>query len=329
MADFNDILGANSIKEHLTNAIAMDKVSHAYIFNGEEGLGKLLVAKVFAKMLQCEAEENKPCNSCHSCIQAESGNQPDIIYVSHEKPNSIGVDDVRIGLVQDIAIKPYSSRYKVYIIDEAEKMTVQAQNAILKTIEEPPEYGVIIFITANADAFLPTILSRCVMLNFKPVRDEEVAKFVQRKCMVPDYQAKICAAFAQGIPGRAVRLAENGSFEELREKIIRLVKELKNMDIADLSAWIKELSQMGIDDNDFFDILAVWFRDVLLFKASNDPNALIFKESLNDIKKTAQSSSYEGIEIILNSLDKAKQRLKANVNRDLTMELLLLTIKEN
>ena len=134
MAEFKDILGHEGIIAHLQNAVSMDKISHSYIMSGEDGLGKNMLADAFAKTLQCEEGGITPCGKCRSCIQAESGNQPDIIHVTQEKPNSIGVDDVREQLVDDIVIKPYSSKYKIYIIDEAEKLTVQAQNAILKTI---------------------------------------------------------------------------------------------------------------------------------------------------------------------------------------------------
>lgn len=127
MAEFKDILGHEGIIAHLQNAVSMDKISHSYIMSGEDGLGKNMLADAFAKTLQCEEGGITPCGKCRSCIQAESGNQPDIIHVTHEKPNSIGVDDVREQLVDDIVIKPYSSKYKIYIIDEAEKLTVQAQ----------------------------------------------------------------------------------------------------------------------------------------------------------------------------------------------------------
>ena len=116
----------------------------------------------------------EPCMECHSCKQAMTKNQPDIIYVRHEKPNTISVDDIRTQVNNDIVIKPYSSRYKIYIIDEAEKMNEQAQNALLKTIEEPPAYAILILLTTNAAAFLPTILSRCVTLNIKAVPDEKI-----------------------------------------------------------------------------------------------------------------------------------------------------------
>ena len=185
MAKFQDIIGQEQIKEHLQSAISAKKISHAYIINGEKSSGKEFIAKVFAMALQCEKGDVEPCQECHSCKQALSDNQPDIIKVTHEKPNSISVDDIRAQINNDVAIKPYSSPYKVYIMNEAEKMTVQAQNAILKTLEEPPEYAVIILLTTNVNSLLPTILSRCVVLNMKPVADEKVRKYLMEQLEVP------------------------------------------------------------------------------------------------------------------------------------------------
>lgn len=329
MADFKDILGHEGIIEHLQNAIAMNRVSHSYIFNGEDGLGKMMLAKAFAKTLQCEAGESTPCGQCRSCIQADTGNQPDIIYLTHEKPASIGVDDVRTQLVDDIVIRPYSSRYKVYIIDEAEKLTTQAQNAILKTIEEPPAYAVIIFLTSNAGIFLPTILSRCVMLNLKPVKSQLIIEYLMKNCQVPEYQAELCAAFAQGRPGRAVKLAASPDFEDIKNDIIKLLKGIHNIELTELVAAIKQINGYDISVDDCLDIMTLWYRDILLFKVSRDPNALIFGDEVADIRKVAGKSSYEGLETIMEAFDKAKARLHANVNFDMTMELLLLTIKEN
>ena len=141
MASFKDIIGQEQLVEHFQNAIKTGKVAHAYIINGERSSGKEFVAKVFATALQCESEGEKPCGECHSCKQALTQNQPDIIHVLHEKPNTIGVEDIRNKINNDIGIKPYSSPYKIYIMNEGEKMTVQAQNALLKTLEEPPAYG--------------------------------------------------------------------------------------------------------------------------------------------------------------------------------------------
>lgn len=133
---------------------------------------------------------------CHSCKQVLGGNHPDLIYVTHSKPGSIGVDDIREQINDTIMIRPYSSYYKIYIVDEAEKMTVQAQNALLKTMEEPPSYAVIILITTNQEEFLPTILSRCVQLKLKPLKDFTVKSYLTEHLDIPEKEAEICAAFA-------------------------------------------------------------------------------------------------------------------------------------
>lgn len=329
MSGFENIIGHEQIINHLKSAMKLNKISHAYIFNGEKGSGKKMLANAFAKMLECEGEGEKPCGRCRSCKQAESGNHPDIIRVIHEKPNTIGIEDIREQLIGDIQIKPYQSKYKVYIVPDAEKMTVQAQNALLKTIEEPPAYAVILFLTANASAFLPTILSRCVVLNMKPVPDEEVRKYLMEHVEVPDYQADVCVAFAQGNIGKAVKLAASDSFNEIKLAALHLVKNIPNMDISDITAVVKAITEFKVDIQDYLDLLAVWYRDVLYFKATSDVNGLIFKEQVTYIKEQTNNGSYEGMEQILLGLARAKERLNANVNFDLTMELLFLTIKEN
>ena len=329
MAVFADIIGQEQIKEHLQNALSMKKVSHAYIINGEWGSGKEFIAKIFAAALQCEKQGIDPCGECHSCKQARSGNQPDIIYISHEKPNTIGVEDIRLQINQDVGIKPYSSPRKVYIINEGEKMTPQAQNALLKTLEEPPEYAVILILTTNVDALLPTVLSRCIVLHMKPVQDAKVKKFLMEELQVPDYKANICVAFARGNIGKAKLLASSEEFEKVKEEAISLVKYINDMEINEIVKAIKKISEYKFEINDYLDILSVWYRDVLLFKATKDANSLVFKDEIQYIRRTADRSTYEGIEKIVNALQQAKRRLDANVNFDLTMELLLLTIQEN
>ena len=329
MAGFKDIIGHEQIIEHLQNAITMDKVSHAYILNGPDKAGKKMIAEAFAMTLQCEKKENNPCLECHSCKQAINHNQPDIIYVQHEKPNTLSVDDIRDQVNRDIDVKPYASRYKIYIIDEAEKMNVQAQNALLKTIEEPPAYAIILLLTSNADAFLPTIRSRCVTLNLKVVPDKMIKKYLMEQRGVPDYQADVCVAFAQGNVGKAIALASSEDFNELKASAVQLMKRIKDIDLYELTEAVKQISEYKLQINDYFDIMMIWYRDILLYKATLDVNGLIFKDEVYDIKKQASKSSYNGIETILEALEKAKLRLNANVNFDLVMELLLLTIKEN
>lgn len=329
MARFQDIVGQEQIKEHLQSALRTKKISHAYIINGEKASGKEFIAKIFAMALQCEKGGDEPCHECHSCKQALSGNQPDIIFVSHEKPNTIGVDDIRGQLNNDVTIKPYSSPYKVYIINEAEKMTVQAQNAILKTLEEPPGYAVIFLLTTNVNSLLQTILSRCVVLNMKPASDQLIKKFLMEEMQIPDYKAEVCVAFARGNVGKARMLASSEEFDNVKAEALSLLKYIHDMELQEIVAAIKKITEYKLEINDYLDICSIWYRDVLLFKATNDVNHLVFREEIQALRKVAGRSSYEGIESVIVALEKAKTRLNANVNFDLTMELLMLEIKEN
>ena len=329
MAGFQDILGHEQIIEHLQNAIKTDKVSHAYILDGPYMSGKKMIADAFSMTLECEKKGTEPCMECHSCKQALGKNQPDIIYLQHEKPNTISVDDIRSQINNDIGVKPYSSPYKVYIVDEAEKMNVQAQNALLKTIEEPPAYAVILLLTNNAEIFLPTILSRCVRLSLKAVPDEKIKAYLMKNYEVPDYKADVCVAFAQGNVGKAIELAESEDFNEIKNSALQLIKRLDDIELYEMTEAVKQISNYKLKINDYFDLIMIWYRDVLLYKATADVNKLIFKEEVYEIKKEASRSSYGGIENILEALEKAKIRLNANVNFDLVIELLLLTIKEN
>ncbi len=329
MSRFKDVVGHGDIIQYIKNAVAQKKVSHAYILNGERGSGKKLLAHLFAMTLQCESGQSEPCGKCRSCKQTDGGNQPDIITITHEKPGSISVEDIRQQINADIMIKPYAGPYKVYIVPGADTMTVQAQNALLKTIEEPPEYAVIFLLTENADSLLPTIRSRCVMLKLRNVKQTLIKKYLMEQRQVPDYQAAVCAAFAQGNIGRAIMLASSEHFAEIKDGAIQLMKYIGEMELHEIVAAIKEINKYKLEVTDYLDIITIWYRDVLLYKATKDVSNVIFSDQLKYIKEKAAKSSYEGIETILEAIEKAKMRLKANVNFDLVMELLLLTIKEN
>lgn len=329
MSGFKDVVGHKDIIRYIKNAVSQDKVSHAYILNGERGSGKKLLANLFAQTLQCEEGKEEPCYHCHSCRQAVSGNHPDIIRVTHEKPGSISVDDIRKQINEDIQIKPYSGKYKIYIMADADLMTVQAQNALLKTIEELPSYAVIFLLTENADSLLPTICSRCVMLKLRNIKDQLVKKYLMEQLQIPDYKAELCTAFAQGNIGRAIMLASSDHFNEIRDEAVQLLKYIDTMELPELMDAVKRITVYKIEITDYLDILMIWYRDVLIYKATKNIDRVIFGEELEFIRERAKKSSYEGIETILKALEKAKERLKANVNFELVMELLLLTIKEN
>lgn len=328
MKDFGSIVGHEQIISHMKNSILQDKVSHAYVLVGEAGAGKKTLADIYAMTLQCEKGGAVPCKICDPCKKANSKNHPDIIYVEHEKSNSIGVDEIRAQVVDDVGIRPYSGRYKIYIISDADKMTTQAQNAILKTIEEPPDYAVFLLLTTNVDALLPTIRSRCVRLDVRPVSDALVKQYLVENMHVPEHEAGAGAAFAQGNIGRAEKAAGDAYFDEMAQKVLYILKYAPKMEIHEWVEALKKISDGKQDIYDQLDIIQVWFRDVLMFKATREVDNLVFKQEINFIKEQASERSYEGIENIISAADKAKVRLQANVNFDLAMELLFLTIRE-
>lgn len=328
MAFYRDIIGQEALKEHLVNATALNKVSHAYIINGEKESGKELIARVFSMALQCETKADEPCQVCKSCKQALHDNHPDIRFVTHEKPNIISVDEIREQINRDVEIKPYQGPKKIYIVPDAEKMTVQAQNALLKTLEEPPAYVVILLLATSIDGLLPTILSRCVTLTIKPLSDSVIKDYLMKTVHVPDYKAQVCAAFARGNLGKAILLATNEEFDEMKNEVLHVIKTVKDMELNQMVSAVKHINEYQLDVTDYLDILLVWYRDVLLFKATQDVNQLIFQEDIQTIRNDADHYSYEGLGEIVAAIETACNRIKANVNQDLAIELLFMILKE-
>lgn len=328
MLAFQEILGHDTIKQHFQKAIEQHKVSHAYILSGEAGMGRKSLAHAFALTLLCEKGGSQPCMNCHACKQVLSGNHPDLIHVTHEKPSSIGVDDIREQINDTIMIRPYSSYYKVYIVDEAEKMTVQAQNALLKTIEEPPSYAVIILLTTNEELFLPTILSRCVQLKLKPLKDSVIQKYLTETLGVSENEAQLYTAFARGNLGKAIKLSNSEEFKDMYDKLLQMLRNIKSLDISQLLNYSRELKE-EMDIYECLDFMQVWYRDALMFKVTNDPNLLIFKDEYSIISEMSRQTGYDGFENILQAIEKARIRLEANVNMELAMELMFLVMKEN
>ena len=325
---FQDIIGQEHMTGHLQNAIRMGKVSHAYIIQGEAGSGKKLLADVFATTLQCEEGGIEPCGHCQSCKQAVSGNHPDIRRVTHEKA-SISVDDIRLQLNNDILVKPYSRPYKVYIIDEAEKMTEQAQNAMLKTIEEPPEYAIILLLTVNAKLLLPTILSRCILLNVRPVARGQITRLLTEQYGIASFMADVAADFADGVPGKAIAYAQSGEFVELKDEVIKLLRRLDSTPAEELYKKVKEWAGRKTELTDILALMNLWFRDVLVMKSTKGGGRPVFREEERELTGLAERMGYAGIENCINAIEVTRQRMSANVNLEVSLEMLLYTMKEN
>ena len=265
------------------------------------------------------------CGRCLSCIQAQSGNQPDIITVSHEKPNSIGVGEIR-RMRADLQIKPYSNARKVYIVPDAEKLTIPAQNALLKTLEEPPEYAVIILIANGLSAFLPTILSRCVVLQTRAVEEAQIARFLQREKELPEDQAMILARFAGGNPGQALLLTDDKEFLELRDKTVDFLAHLSRADAVRISEFASDIDAGRRDE--VLSFVLMWFRDVLLYHSTQNSENLIFQEDIQYIIEAAGMLGYERLGRILDEIDVASRRLRSNVAADSVFEIMFLKIRQ-
>ena len=305
----------------------MNKVSHAYLFGGESGSGKKMMASLFAMTLQCEKHGVEPCMECPSCKKAQSQNHPDIIYVKHEKPNTISIDEIREQLINDVMIKPYSSPYKIYIIDEAQKLTLQAQNALLKTIEEPEGPVTFILVTSARSALLDTILSRCMPMAFGMLTPQEM-KPVLLDRGVPEQEAAELAALSDGSPGRALMLHEHEGLH-LRGEVLEFLTQLPSFDME--RVW-SLASDMGARDREalreWFLYLNMMLRDLLVL-AEDGGSALLYHADIRaKLLELLPRYPEDIVFALLGELREVQKRLQANVNLRLLMEGFLIRARD-
>ena len=328
---FNKIIGNELIKNQLKSAIRTGSIRHSYMLVGEKGMGKKTIAEAFLLELFCkeEDESKRPCLTCPECKKILSNNHPDVIYITHEKPAAISVDEVREQLIDTIDIRPYEGGYKVYVIPEADKMTLQAQNAILKTLEEPPEYAVILLLVNDDRKLLDTVRSRVIRENLRPLTDKVIKEYLSERLHKSSDMTDICVAFSKGNLGRAIELCESESFTEWYQRIMKILKNLSKMDSTDMHIELSKLLTECPDINEALDLLELWYRDLTMFTVTKDINSLVFKGERKALMNAASLSSYDGIQRIFAAIEKCRQRIAANVSPELALELLLLSMKEN
>ena len=282
-----------------TEAYARGKISHAYIIEGSAESGKERFADSIAAALLCPEKRpgdlllsaSSPCGRCPSCIKAASGNHPDIIHVRHEKPTVLSVDEIREQVVADISIKPYYGPYKIYIIGDAQLMNDRGQNALLKSIEEPAEYGIIFLLTDNADGLLPTIRSRCIRISMESLPREEIMRIL---------------------------LDEDG------ERLLQILETVSSMSAVEINKAAKELE--SFDKYHVFRLLRLWARDLLIYKSSGDEKRLYFADR-QVLKQQAEKASFESLNRIVLAAEQAAERIKMNVKAEAAYESMLLTIR--
>lgn len=292
---FENIIGNTNIKIVLEKSIKQNKLSHSYLFIGTQGIGKKMIATEFAKMILC-LDDNKYCNHCKSCIEFDTNNNPDFVLISPDG-NNIKIEQIR-DIQKRIQEKPIISEKKVYIIDNADLMTTEAQNCLLKTLEEPPEFAVIILIGSNSNTFLPTIKSRCTIMNFNKISDEEMTKYLREKCDVKNIDQNMLYMY-QGSIGKSLELKEK---QEEYRNIENIINNINRYDLIDFINNAEILYKSKEEINDILDYINV----ILLNKAKDE---YLYTNCIQIVENT-------------------KKRLKQNANYDMSIDNMLFNIWE-
>ena len=311
--------------EQLRRSAASGRSSHAYLFLGGAGAGKRLIANTFAKALQCEGEK-RPCDSCKSCHAFNHGNHPDVIYFQPLKNGkTYTIEDVREQLLETVDLKPFQYEKKIYIIEKADTLNIQSQNALLKTLEEPPAHAVFLLLAERAEAFLPTILSRVVVMKIRPLSAETIADYLMQAGHLAE-ESHILSAYAQGRIGQALELVEDEGFREMRQDILGKLEVLPSMSEGDAYRLAKDLEGYK-NDLRFLDIMELWYRDLLTAKSLREEGYLIQRDKKDAIFRAAKEPAALLAKKAA-AVRTARMRLAQNANFRLTMEVMLMDLKE-
>jgi len=301
MHAFSKIIGNENLIRAMQTSVSHNRVGHAYIIDGSAGSGKRLLSLAFAKAILCGRAI--PCDACASCKTLESGNHPDIIFVRPTK-KSLGVDDIREQIVGICHIKPFSSVFRIFIIENAETMTIPAQNALLKTLEDGPKHAIFFLLSKNSGVFLPTVISRCVTYKTQPIAQNVVEEHLAIKGFSRE-TARLGASHGAGSVGRAMAIAADDNFLQLRDDITQIADEMDSADIPTIFASAKAMEAHKDRIGEALDIMALHFRkDVLAC----------------DDDEIAAAQAIKKIRII----EGTRQKLNQNCNFLLAMEVMLL-----
>ncbi|MCX7708860.1 MAG: DNA polymerase III subunit delta' [Clostridia bacterium] len=325
--DFSSIIGQQEVIDSLKNSIESEKVGHAYIFAGPTGIGKKTVARIFASMLLCSnSGVAGSCGECLSCRLAENNSNPDFHEVNPEGA-SIGVDEIR-DVLSNIVVRPMYGKKKVYLIIDAERMTVQAQNSLLKTLEEPPSYGVIILTTSNYGALLETIRSRTIKLSFKKNSPLEIKALLEGRFGNTIKAVDFVTSYADGIIGTALKLAGSEEFIALREKTLELLQKLRRSKLSTVFDQYPFFEENKEDVDVILDIALLFFRDLLAYKNTGDENILINSDKKDIILNNASVYSTDRLIRSVETIENTRKIIKQNANYQLSIEVMLMKLQE-
>ncbi len=323
MGMFEKVIGHEDVKRYFNKVLAIGHVAHSYIFEGIEGVGKKMVAQEVAKYLLCEGEE-KPCGHCKACQLIDAHNHPDIVYI--DKDTKITkVETIRERVVKEMDIKPLGA-YKIIIVNEADTITPQGQNAMLKTIEEPPAYGIILLLTQNIGKLLPTIESRCIHIKFNPLNREQISKYLMQKGITGEQQM-LYAQFSEGSIGVANKLLEDNTFLEQREKSVRYLLDLQKADLMQVYDLVKHITDEKEMIGEVLDFWELWYRDLALYK-STQTQQLYYADYQSTLLDMSSKLTYNKIGTHIDLIRQARSQIAQNIYATFVIEQLLLKLKE-
>ena len=323
---FDEVLGQETAITVLQNALTKNRLSHAYIFTGKEGIGKSRAAFEFAKAVNCLNQQDDACDQCLSCRKANNQNHPDIKNIVPDGA-SIKIDQIR-ALQQEIMYKPYESDKKVYIIHQAEDMTLSAANSLLKTLEEPPSYAIIILLTNNLNKLLSTTVSRCQLLRFRRISYQVIKDNLAKKYDLSPEKSQLVASLADGRYDYACQLIEEEEHLDKREDIIEFLNSFPKLTKVQLFEQVQELLKYKDEIHNLLEIMISWYRDLLLLDL-DQTSQIINADYFSDLEKNLEEYSRSEIEKIINIIEDSNELIKdANVNLRLALEVMLLKVKK-
>lgn len=306
---FENIIGQEFAKKYLINSLRKNKINHAYMFEGIDGIGKKKFAGELAKIL----------------LNTENvDSSPDYISINADG-SSIKIAQIR-KLQTDIIIKPHKE-YKIYIINEAEKMTVEAQNALLKTLEEPPEYAIMILITSNKERLLDTIKSRCEIIKFLPISLLDLKKFLIDKG-IEEQRAQLLSVFSRGSIEKALELSESADFAIMRDDIqsyIQTILDKKIIDILEIPANMDKYKKEIVS---ILDIFVNYFRDMMMLKENIDKSMIINADKIVFIQNMSKKITYSQVSKIIDIIEDTKTKIRSNCNFNISIQVMALNIYE-
>ena len=322
---FGEIIGHDRQLSTLRSALTSNRLHHAYFFAGPEGVGKRTTAIALAKAVHCLQLDDDFCGQCVNCARIADGNHPDVRFVEPlAGKKEISIQQIR-ELERELNYRSFSGGRKIAVIDPATSMNLASQNALLKTLEEPPQDSLILLIAANAGALLPTVRSRCLRLPFAPLTRREVAGFLQAKLAMNTGDAEFLAALSMGSIGAAVNLDK----DELIEKRRNWVDVLSSLKAGDHHAAMLAAEALSANRDDALKFLKwseSWYRDVLVHAVTDNAGALVNLDLLEQIR---QQSVSNGAETALNAISRvadATAGIQRNLNRRMVLEKFLFGV---